>query len=435
MKIEIGQKRIAKILERFQIHPLFGLRLITYPLTALSTFLNLWVISSEYGNALFNLFLLAWMLTGTVQVLEYALGIEIMNIVAIQGFQKAILRRVYKNISILGLILSLVYFVVSLPVNRDRIDKYLQRFPSEASYQTQVLISIFFISLFFSGSYQLLSRILLGLRMNASTQLAGLFGYILSSVSLCFYTLIADQPKFWISFAMGMSPIAISLIPAAFLVSRLKPGPDVPSGDISKKFTGAQYGITYLVVSLLSTFNVYFPRVMTNLSGIELTRYFITFTIIGIFMNISSSLSQLLWVENLKNFPERVIILKRYRRALTGSFYSLPFFVLTSLFLYTVYSKLEASRQMWGLVFLAFLFFALQNIHLMTSSLILSKKDLMNASGLLIAHNLFLIFLSRSEQIIDSASSYLLILIISSVLINYLPSLFLIKKRIRQNEA
>ena len=148
MKIEIGQKRIAKILERFQIHPLFGLRLITYPLTALSTFLNLWVISSEYGNALFNLFLLAWMLTGTVQVLEYALGIEIMNIVAIQGFQKAILRRVYKNIAILGLILSLVYFVVSLPVNRDRIDEYLERFPSEASYQTQVLIFLHFFVFF-----------------------------------------------------------------------------------------------------------------------------------------------------------------------------------------------------------------------------------------------------------------------------------------------
>ncbi len=429
MKIATCNKKISDVFERFQIHPLFGLRLITYPLTALSTFLNLWLISSKYSNALFNLFLVAWMLTGTIQVLEYALGVEVMNSVAIAGFQRTIIQKVYRNILALFIILLVIYLVVRLPVMQARINIYLKRFSSNPGYDTQLLISIFFLVLFLSGSYQLLSRVLLGLRMNVSAQLAGLFGYILSSALLLTYMTVAEHPSFSISFCLGLSPIAISIIPAFFLVSHLKPLPDVGSVGISKKFTGVHYSTIYLVVSLLSTFNVYFPRVMTSLKGFELTRYLMTFTIIGIFINISSSMSQLLWVENLKQYPNKATIIRRYRRALSGSFYSLPFFILTSLFLYTVYSNLGFDRQMLGLISLSFLFFIVQNIHMISSSLMLSKKDLGNACLLLLLHNIFLVLLSRSEGETFSATSYLFILITSSILINFLPSLVLVKRK------
>jgi len=152
MKIKTRLSRINQLFAHYQIHPLFGLRLVTYPLTALATYLNFWMISSEYGNSLFNLFLIAWMLIGTVQVLEYALGVQIMNSVAINGYRKSIVREVWKNITFLGLALSLIYTVLNLPLGNDILSRYLTRFSSSVSYNPHLLILVFFIILFLSGS-------------------------------------------------------------------------------------------------------------------------------------------------------------------------------------------------------------------------------------------------------------------------------------------
>lgn len=428
-------RRMKQFFDRYQIHPLFGLRLVTYPLTALATYLNFWLISSEYGNSLFNLFLIAWMLIGTVQILEYALGVQIMNSVAINGYRRSILREVWKNITYLGLALSFIYTVLTFTFLSDSLRRYLTRFPSSFSYDPHVLILVFIVILFLSGSYQLISRILLGLKMNASTQIAGLIGYLLSSVMLCTYVQFSVRPDYWVAFAIGLSPIALSLIPAIYLVYRINPISEIGMAKDSKQFTGFQYGFIYLGVSTLSTFNAFFPRIMTKLTSVELTRYLLTFTVIGIFMNIGSSLSQLLWVENLKSFPSKEAALNRYRRAVLGSLYSLPPFVLISLALYKIYAKLEINEQAWILIGLAFLFFVLQSIHLISSSLIISKKDLIFASSFLIVNNIILILFSRTVNFELAASSYLLLLIISSILSNYLPTLILAGRRVTSNEV
>jgi len=434
MKFTYGKTKVLRLLDKYQIHPLFGLRIITYPLTALATYLNFWLISSEYGNSLFNLFLIAWMLIGTVQVLEYALGVQIMNSVALYGFQRSILREVRRNILVLGMVLLLIYSLLNLPFSRVGLTSYLKKFPSSINYNSHQLMSIFFIILFLSGCYQLISRVLLGLQMNAFTQLAGLTGYILSSLILYIYIQLTSDTLFWVVFLVGLSPIAISLIPAIYLINRVKPIPDVVFNSDSKKFTGFQYGAIYFVVSLLSTFNVYYPRVMTNLSGIALTGYLMTFTIIGIFMNISSSLSQLIWVENLKVFPSRTTIFMRYRRALLGSIYSFPFFAVISLFLFRIYSKLETNMQIWSLICLGFLLFLAQNIHLISSSMIMTKNDLVIASSFLIVQNIFLVFFSRRDNFGFSSSTYLIVLIVSSVISNFLPTFILVQRRIKANE-
>ena len=358
-----------------------------------------------------------------------------MNSVAINGYRKSIVREVWKNITFLGLALSLIYTVLNLPLGNDILSRYLTRFSSSVSYNPHLLILVFFIILFLSGSYQLVSRILLGLKMNASTQIAGLTGYILSSAMLCAYVQFSGRPLFLLSFSLGLSPIALSLMPAIYLVNRIKPISNIGVVIDSKKFTGFQYGSIFLVVSILSTFNVFFPRVMTKLTGVELTRYLLTFTVIGIFINIGSSLSQLLWVENLRSFPSKEAALKRYKRAVLGSIASLPFFVLISLVLNGIYSKLEINEHAWILIGLAFLFFFLQSIHLISSSLIMSKKDLVFASSFLIVHNIFLIFLSRRENLEFTPVSYLLILIVSSIFSNYLPALILVGRRLARNEV
>lgn len=429
-----SQMNVLKFFNKFQIHPLFGLRMITYPLTALATYLNFWLISSEYGNSLFNLFLIAWMLIGTVQVLEYAFGVQIMNSVALHGFQESILREVRRNILVLAMALFLIFNILNLPPSRKSLARYLTKFPSTVNYNPQQLLSIFFIVLFLSGCYQLISRILLGLQMNAFTQLAGLTGYLLSSLFLYTYLRLESNSLFWVAFLLGLSPIAISLIPAIYLVNRVKPVTDIVITIDSKKFTGFQYGAIYFVVSLLSTFNVYYPRVMTNLRGEAMTGYLMTFTVVGIFMNISSSLSQLIWVENIKDFPSRSTISMRYRRALLASIYSFPVFAVTSFLLFRIYSKLEASMQIWSLIGLAFILFLAQNIHLISSSMIITKKDLIIASSFLVVQNIFLVFFSRWDNFGFSPSAYLIVLIASSILSNYLPALILVQRRIKENE-
>jgi len=370
------------------------------------------------------------MLTGTVQVVEYSLGVQIMNHVAIYGFQKSILYKIAKNISVLGIVLFLTLSIVNAPFNRQNIDEYLMKFPTSIIYDQQKLTYVFFIILFLSGSYQLLSRILLGLQRNATTQLVGLSGYVTSSAIMYIYMQLDSSPSYWIVYAVGLSPIAISFIPAIYLVSRIKPTLGITIPKISKEFTGFQYGVIFLIVSVLSTFNVYFPRIMTDLSGLELTSYLLTFTIVGIFMNISSSLSQLLWVENLKSFPSRGTILRRYRRAILATLASFPIFVSLSLSLYAFYSKLEVNAEMWTLIGLAFLFLLLQNIHLITSSLIMSKRDLIIASSFLIIQNLLFIFFSKEDKLEFTAALYLVFLITSSLLINYIPAILLVKRKI-----
>jgi hypothetical protein len=291
------------------------------------------------------------------------------------------------------------------------------------------------VIIFLTGCFQLTSRILLGLERNIETQLLSLSGYVVSTLSIIVYSWVCEIPSYSVIFALGISPMAMALFQSVYLILRSGEKESASNLEVEKEFTGFNYAFVYLLVSILSTFNLYFPRFMTNLRDVQLTQYLLTFTAIGMFMNISSAVSQVYWVENIKLFPDKKSIKSKYRKAFLGSVSFLPIFVLFSLFLFKVYLKMDFDSSVLSLILVAFISLVFQNMHIISASLILTKKDLLLASLFLFTQNIFLVMISKIQNQHLTGTWYLLVILGSSLVCNFVPSLLLISKRVKQNEA
>ena len=413
-----------------RIHPQILLRLATYPIGALCSYFNFWAISHFFGSSSLNLFMLAWMLIGSVQILEYALGVQIMNTVALYGFHRKVLKQLLINISILGItILALGKLLMNS--SRDGfIAHYLLQFDSRSFINSSTLVWIFCIPLFFSGSFQLISRIFLGLKRNSMVQILNLSGYAISTLAIIFYLCTHQKFDFWIVMFLGLSPMAVAFFPSLLILLRLELENPPKTSLKGRDLIGVQYSLVYFFVSALSTFSNYFPRLMTNLVGKDLTLYLLSFTLVGMFMNISSSVSQVFWVDNVRAFPGREIVKRRYRLSLLGSLSVLPIFLSMSALTYIVYTDTAFNLKLIYLISLSVIALILQNIHLITSSLIISKSDLLSCCFILLIQNIIFLILSKIIGVGIGSEMYLSIFILVSVFFNYIPSAFLVYRKI-----
>ncbi len=403
-------------------------RLITYPVTALCTFFNFWVISQLFSTPLFNFYLNLWMLVGLSQILEYALGVQIMNRIILHGYTQETLSQLKHSIFALGSLVTAFGITFWISPIRGFLEKYLSSFAVSLAVQLPYLLTIFMLILFLTGTSQLLSRVLIGLSRFTINQYIYMSGYVLVTIILCTLFFLEIRLPFSAYIAISLSPLAITFIPLALIVRKTNFQLRKIESGVMSNHTGLGYGATFTLVSIFATYALFLPRLYTDLKGETLSQFLLIFTIIGMFMNVSSSVSQVLWRNNLDKSPNWEKSLKMYKNAVRLNLAILPMLFCALIVTFDVFNlKINALRLLQiGAIGFVNLFFS--NIHIVSSSHLTSKRDLRVSLLFLILHSFTLLILLKFTHIESVTVSLLLVTGVSLVFAN-IPTLVYLNRR------
>jgi hypothetical protein len=429
MKFEVIRKLLSgnlskNIYGRQIIH-----RLITYPLTALCTFFNFWIMSQLFNTTLFNLYLVLWMLVGVSQILEYALGVQIMNRVILNGYTQKILAQVKVSIGVLGCLVLAIGIACWFSPLRNVFEQYLYSKDKTLVDMYPSVLLVFLIVLFFTGLSQLMSRVLIGLARYTVNQYVSMIGYLLVTLILYLTFSLEIELTFSAALAISLSPLAVVFIPLAFIIWTIRV-PESSSENLdNSRYTGLSYGVVYTLVSVLASYVLFLPRLDTDLRDRTLSQFLLIFTVIGMFMNIASSVSQLMWRSNLKRPSGWNGAKKLYLVAAQLNLLILPLFCCVMAITLKLFSFQINLSYLLQICLAGYLNLFFTNLHLVSSSQLTSKKDLTSSLGFLVLHSVGLMILLNVTKL-DTVVSSLILITIISLIFAHIPTALYLKLRI-----
>lgn len=428
MKLELTRKFCGGNLSKNIYGQQIFHKLITYPLTALCTYLNFWIMSQLFNTNLFNLYLVLWMLVGISQIFEYALGVQIMNTVILNGYTQKVLAQLKIFICVIGSLILAIGLVCWFSPLRDVFEHYLVSKDETFDELYPSLLLVFLIVLLFTGISQLLSRILIGLEKYTVIQYVSLTGYLLVTFILYSTYSLGIQLNFGAALAISLSPLAVVFVPLFVIICNIKTTGNSFENLDESLYKGLSYGSVYTLVSVLSTYVLFLPRLNTDLRDRTLSQFLLVVTVIGMFMNISSSVSQLMWRSNLKQPLGWNGAKKMYITAAKLNTAILPLFSCVIAITLKMFSIQVNFSYLVQICLVAYLNLFLTNLHLISASQITSKIDLTYSLGFLVVQSVFLTF-SLNVTTLETTLSTLILVTMISFIFAHIPTALYLKLR------